>query len=178
MLKTRFKIRSTYAVNAYAFEGIYTYQQWCCKREQCNEARHRWECHQWTWTFWCWIDQLMNRHFVQLAMMDRLNVLIACFFHSSFRPVSVLWTGPSSCDQSEFLWPVWVTGIDQRSRDQSDFVRRVRVPGTSQMTQRVSESCWTLVELKFVTFDRALIFDNVIFHVSISIVMWCTPAMF
>ena len=30
----------------------------------------------------------------------------------------------------------------------------------------------------WLTFDWTLIFDNVIFHISISIVMWCTPAVF
>ena len=115
MLKTRFKIRSTYAVNAYAFEGIYTYQQWCCKREQCNEARHRWECHQWTWTFWCWIDQLMNRHFVQLAMMDRLKILVdyavIWFFGLVRVPKTSRVSETSSIfwDRYEFMWPVKVS---------------------------------------------------------------------
>ena len=32
--------------------------------------------------------------------------------------------------------------------------------------------------IEFLTFDGALVLDNVIFHVSISIVVWCTPAVF
>ena len=34
------------------------------------------------------------------------------------------------------------------------------------------------ISVGYFTFNRALILDNIIFHVSISIVVWCTPAVF
>ena len=40
--------------------------------------------------------------------------------------------------------------------------------------------CYPLYDFRlgYFTFNRALILDNIIFHVSISIVVWCTPAVF